>query len=131
VRARIDPADWRYHCPTAGSKDPLTVEFDRPLDHALLQHSLWVNDRAGVPLAGRGSVGPGEGCWRFEPQSSWEEGRHQLLIDPRLEDLAGNSLIRVFDRDLRRAEDAPADNRPAAIDFTCAPSPHTAPHESH
>jgi hypothetical protein len=131
VRARVNPADWRYHCPTAGSKDPLTVEFDRPLDHALLQHSLWVNDRAGVPLQGRGSVGPGEGCWRFEPQSSWEEGQHQLLIDPRLEDLAGNSLIRVFDRDLRRAEDAPANNRPAAIDFTCAPSPHAAPHESH
>lgn len=121
VRARVDPTHWRYHCPTAGSMDPLTVEFDRPLDHALLQHSLWVNDAAGVALAGRGSVGPGEQSWRFEPQSPWEEGRYVVIVDPRLEDLAGNSLIRVFDRDLMRADDAPADARHVAIDFTCAP----------
>ncbi len=120
LRARVNPADWRYHCPTAGSTDPLTVEFDRPLDHALLQHSLWVNDAAGVALLGQGSVGPGERCWRFAPQSPWEEGQHQVTVDPRLEDLAGNSLIRVFDRDLMRAEDAPIDAERVAIDFTPA-----------
>ena len=120
VRVRVNPGDWRYRCPTAGSTDPMTVEFDRPLDHALLQHSLWVNDAAGVALSGQGSVGPGERCWRFEPQSPWEEGQHQLTVDPRLEDLAGNSLIRVFDRDLMRAEDAPTDAGQVAIDFTCA-----------
>ena len=130
VRVRVNPADWRYHCPTVGSTDPLTVEFDRPLDHGLLEHSLWVHDAAGVALAGRGSAGPGERCWRFEPQSPWEEGRRLVIVDPRLEDLAGNSLIRVFDRDLMRAEDAPADARHVAIDFTCAPALHAAPHES-
>ena len=127
VRIRVNPADWRYHCPTTGSTDLLTVEFDRPLDHALLQHSLWVHDGAGVALAGRGSVGPGERSWRFEPQSPWAEGRHLVIADPRLEDLAGNSLIRVFDRDLMRVEDAPTDARHIAIDFTC----HTAPQEAH
>ena len=100
--------------------DPLTVEFDRPLDHALLQHSLWVNDAAGVALPGEGSIGPGEMCWRFEPESPWEEGRHQVTVAPHLEDLAGNSLIRVFDRDLMRAEDAPTAPGHVAIDFTCA-----------
>ena len=120
VRVRVDPADWRYDCPAAGTAEALTVEFDRPLDHALLQHSLWVNDAAGVALAGQGSVGPEERSWRFEPQSPWEEGQHQLTIDPRLEDLAGNSLIRVFDRDLMRAEDAPNDAGHVAINFTCA-----------
>ena len=121
VRVRVDPMKWRYHWPTAGSTDSLTVEFDRPLDHALLEHSLWVNDAAGVPLAGRGSVGDGERSWRFEPQLPWKEGRYALIVDPRLEDLAGNSLIRVFDRDLTQAEDAPSDARQAAIDFTCLP----------
>ncbi len=128
VRVRVNPADWRCHCPTAGSTDPLTVEFDRPLDHALLQHSLWVNDGAGVALPGQGSVGAGERCWRFEPHSPWEAGQHQVTVDPGLEDLAGNSLIRVFDRDLMRAEDAPNDAGHVAIDFTCL---HAAPQESH
>ena len=126
VRARVNPEDWRYRCPTAGSTEPLTVEFDRPLDHALLEQSLWVN-AAGVALAGRGSAGPEERSWQFEPQSQWEEGRHQVIVDPRLEDLAGNSLIRVFDRDLMRPEDAPIDAREVAIDFTCVPDLHATP----
>ncbi len=117
LRARIDPARWRLHEPALGSNDPLTVEFDRPLDHALLQHCLWVNDPAGLPLAGRGAVGPGERSWRFVPQSPWKQGRHAMIVDPRLEDLAGNSLMRVFDRDLTRPEDAPADARHVAVDF--------------
>jgi hypothetical protein len=117
LRARIDPARWRLHEPAAGSADPLSVEFDRPLDHGLLQHCLWVNDAAGAPVAGHGSVGQGERSWRFQPQSPWKQGRHALIVDPRLEDLAGNSLIRVFDRDLTRAEDASADARHVALDF--------------
>ena len=130
VRARGNPAAWRCHCPAAGSKYPLTVEFDRPLDHALLDHSLWVHDAAGVALAGRGFSGPTESSWRFEPQSPWEEGRHLVIVEPRLEDLAGNSLIRVFDRDLTRAEDALADARRVAIDFSCTPALHVASHEA-
>ena len=121
LRVRVNPLDWRCHCPAVGSTDPLTVEFDRPLDHALLEHSLWVNDASGAALAGRGSAGAGERAWRFEPQSPWEQGRHLVMVDPRLEDLAGNSLIRVFDRDLMRAEDAPGDAGQVAIDFICAP----------
>ena len=122
VRVRVNPADWRFHYPAAGSLSPLTVEFDRSLDHALLEHSLWVNNAAGAPVAGRGSVGPAERSWRFEPQSPWEEGRYVVVVDPRLEDLAGNSLIRVFDRDLMRAEDVPVDVGAVAIEFTCAPA---------
>ena len=121
VRARVDPADWRWECPAAGYTEPLAVEFDRPLDHALLQHCLQVNGPDGEARAGRGFVGPGERSWRFEPQSPWVEGRHLLIVDPLLEDLAGNSLMRVFDRDLARAEDAPTDGRHVAIDFTCVP----------
>jgi hypothetical protein len=120
VRARVNPADWRYHLPNAGSKDPLIVEFDRPLDHALLEHSIWIKDAASATLPGRVSVGRGEGYWQFEPQSPWKEGRHHVIIEPRLEDLSGNSLIRVFDRNLMRVEDAPTEARLTTIDFTCA-----------
>ena len=121
LRVRVNPADWRYHWPTAQTTDALTVEFDRPLDHALLERCLWVNGATGVRLAGRGSSGPGEGSWRFEPESPWAEDRHLIMVDPLLEDMAGNSLIRVFDRDLVRAEDTPADGGQEAIEFTCTP----------
>lgn len=121
VHARVDPRSWRYECPTAGSMNGLTVAFDRPLDHALLEHSLWVIDAAGAAVTGEATAGPGEWCWWFEPGAPWKEGRHMLMVDSRLEDLAGNSLVRVFDRDLTRAEDAPVDAGPVAIDFSFAP----------
>ena len=123
LRVRVNPLAWRCHCPAVGSTDPLTVEFDQPLDQALLEHCLWVCDPAGGVLAGRGYPESGEEAWRFEPQSPWEEGRHQVMADPRLEDLAGNSLVRLFDRDLTQAEDVPADARQVALDFTCAQPP--------
>lgn len=119
LRVRVGSADWRCQAPIAGSKAPLVVEFDRPLDHALLEHSLQVNDPTGSTLAGRSTVGSGELSWRFVPQSPWQEGRHQVVVDPCLEDLAGNSLIRVFDRDLTREEDAPADDGYVSVEFNC------------
>ncbi len=122
VRVRVNTANWKCNRPATGSTEQLTVEFDRPLDHALLQHCLWVDDPAGVELLGQGSVGPSERVWRFEPQSPWKQGQHQVKVDHRLEDLAGNSLIRVFDRDLTLIDDDPTDDGPFAIDFTCAPS---------
>ena len=120
LRVRVNPSDWRLHCPSPGSTEPLTVEFDRPLDHALLGHSLWVTNAAGVSLAGQGSTGPRERSWHFELKSRWDEGRYLVKVDPQLEDLAGNSLIRVFDRDLTQAEDAPIVAGQFAIEFTCS-----------
>ena len=119
VRDRVDHARWRYEYPRAGSIEPLAVAFDRPLDHALLEHSLRVKDDAGAPLAGRATVDPGERSWRFEPQSPWGCGRYVLAVAARLEDLAGNSLMRVFDRDLSRSEDEPRDASRIEVAFTC------------
>jgi hypothetical protein len=120
MRARVDPAVWRLHGAAAGTMDPLVVEFDRPLDHALLAHSLSVADAAGALVPGRGSSVSGEQCWRFEPYTAWESGRYRLVVEPSLEDLAGNSCLRVFDRDLLRAEDTPGRIGQITLEFTGA-----------
>ena len=123
VRTRVDPTTWRYQHPCCDSLDPLVVEFDRPLDRAILDHSLWVCEAAGEPLRGRTSVGAGERSWRFEPQRPWRrQNSYALVIDPRLEDLAGNSLRRIFDRDLSRAEDDPPPALATEVAFTCSGS---------
>ena len=100
VRTRVDPGLWAHQYPSAGSADPLVIRFDRPLDHALLQHSIQVTDASRRPLTGSIEVGAGERSWRFVPQLPWREGRYRLLIEANLEDLAGNSIKQVFDREL-------------------------------
>jgi hypothetical protein len=119
LRTRIDPAAWSVRAPAAGSRGSLVVEFDRRLDHALLQRTLVVRDRAGVELPGRASIGEGEQSWQFKPDEPWRAGGHLLQVDPQLEDLAGNSVTRVFDRDLSRPEDDPLDARHVVIEFVC------------
>ena len=107
LRRAVDPDLWRIAWPAALSTDPLEVRFDRPMDHALLQSALTVTDAEGAPAAGRIEVGPEEASWRFHPDRPWKPGRHVLRVAPHLEDLAGNSLVRVFDRDLDLPGDAP------------------------
>jgi len=83
----------------------LVATFDRPLDHALLGDCLHVLGPDGRPLPGTATVGPEERSWRWEPSAPWVTGPHHLVVDSVLEDVAGNSVRRVFDRDLGRPEE--------------------------
>jgi hypothetical protein len=108
VRRRVDPDEWRLAVPDSATRDPLVVTFDRPLDHALLGHCLAVGDDRGRPVAGSATVAAGETEWSFVPDAGWRAGGYELAVDGILEDLAGNSVLRVFDRELDRADHAPA-----------------------
>ncbi len=119
VRERIDPRKWRLTVPAAGSLDSLLAEFERPLDYALLQRCLWVNGPDGETVTGHGRSGPGEGSWSFTPTEPWVEGPCHLVMDRRLEDLAGNSPVRVFDRDMTEPDDGPTPTDNVAVDFLC------------
>jgi hypothetical protein len=117
-RRRIDPAAWALHPPRAGTRAPLAVAFDRPLDHALIARCLRVVDGGGAPIEGTADAGTDARSWTFSPQSVWAPGSHRLVIDPVLEDLAGNSVRRVFDRDLTLIRDRP-DDAVYEREFTC------------
>jgi hypothetical protein len=117
VRRRVDPKRWRWRWPVAPTA-PLQVAFDRPLDHALVRRCIRVLDLRGAPVPGDLRVSAGERGASLQPLARWEWGsRYRVVIDPHLEDLAGNSLRRVFDRDLRRPEDAPGPPEDLGIDF--------------
>lgn len=106
IRARVDPALWRVDWPTTGSTEPLVVSFDRPLDAALVRRCIRVIDRDGLAVHGRSRLGEGDVRWTFVPDTAWPAEDLKLRVDAALEDLAGNSVRRVFDRDLHSEEDA-------------------------
>jgi hypothetical protein len=107
---RVDPNRWDLSVPPAHTHDPLDVGFDRALDFGLLGRCLHVKGPDGGRVEGSPEVGHGERSWRLRPATPWAPGPYRLVVNPILEDVAGNSVDRVFDRDLTRSDDDP---RPA------------------
>lgn len=77
----------------------LTVRLPEPLDRALLQRLVQVEDAAGEPVAGAVTIGPGETAWTFRPDAPWRPGAYAVLIPAALEDRSGNRFDRPFDRE--------------------------------
>jgi hypothetical protein len=117
LRRPVDPSDWVVRNPLRQTSEPLVVGFDRPLDYALLAHCLHVVGPDGRRVVGAGGAGPDERSWCLAPAEPWQAGPYELVIDDILEDLAGNSLTRVFDRDQSLPTDAVAEKRPSVIPF--------------
>jgi hypothetical protein len=116
-RRHVDPGCWVLAVPPAGTSEPLRVTFDRPLDYGLLARCLHVSGPGSQLVDGTPQIGRGEQAWQLLPRRTWASGSHQLIVDPVLEDLAGNSVSRVFDRDLTRPEDQPRQARPVTVGF--------------
>ena len=120
VRSKVDPRSWRLAAPASGSREPVVLSFERPLDRALLEHALSIVDGDGSEIVGAVTIGAGEESWRLVPRTPWQTGSYSVVVAARLEDLAGNSLARVFDRDLSRSQDDPLALTHALIAFQCA-----------
>jgi hypothetical protein len=95
-----DPGRWKVLAPASSSRDSLIVRFDEPLDFKLLTDAIHVLDGARRLVEADVIVGEDEKSLCFLPLTAWEKGTYAIMVEPRLEDLAGNNLARLFDRDL-------------------------------
>jgi len=95
-----DPDDWTLELPRTGTTEPVRLLFPEPLDHAMLLRVLAVydSDEHGVP--GQITIGPEETSWIFTPDIPWRPDKYAIFVQTDLEDLAGNSIARMFDVDL-------------------------------
>lgn len=117
----IDPKTWKLHSPAAGSRDSLLVVFPKPLDHALLERVIGIDDSAGHPLEGTIAVTDKETRWSFTPQQAWQPGDYHLMADTALEDLAGNSIGRPFEVDVFHPIQRQVKSETVKIPFQIAP----------
>ena len=93
-----DPKRWQISVPKTGTRAPLMVTFDEPLDPAMLVSALKVK-RGEFEVTGVVEVSPDARTWSFTPGRGWTQGAGVLEIDPLLEDLAGNNLLGPFEVD--------------------------------
>jgi hypothetical protein len=107
------PERWRIGTPTAGTSQPLVVDFPKPMDYALLQRMLEV---PGIP--GTIAIDRDETEWRFTPDMPWKAGAYRLSADSTLEDVCGNRLDRAFDVDTRRKTPERAARKIIPLPFT-------------
>ena len=106
-RAAPDVAAWTIEAPES-EHAPLVVRFPDALDRALLAHAIAVVDATGAPVPGSNDVRDGDRTWVFVAASPWRPGGYGLRVSTDLEDVAGNSLRRLFDADLTRERPAGA-----------------------
>ena len=99
-RKQPEVKSWKLTIPKAGTRSPLVVHLGEPLDRALLERLLWVEDSDGDRVAGEVSITDDETRWLFAVEGSWADGDYRLVADEWLEDLAGNRIGRPFEVDI-------------------------------
>lgn len=119
LRERVNLRDWKLATPSANSRQPLAIQFSRPLDRHLAARCLHVRDADGREVAGTVSVSDSERRWHFQPRQPWSTQVYETAVDLILEDLAGNSVERVFDDDT--TTDAIPDNADPILKLTWKP----------
>ena len=101
VREPIAVAQWRIAPPAANSRHPLVLTFPRPLDRALISHSIGIAQKGMSAMDGRIVTDRCETRWSFTPTSPWAVGSYEIRVASTLEDVCGNGVIAAFDRPLR------------------------------
>jgi hypothetical protein len=95
-----DPERWAIAPPPVGTREPVSVEFGEPMDHALARRLIRILDSAKQTVAGESSLVDHEHRWTFVPARSWTAGTYQLSVQTTIEDLAGNNIGKPFEVDL-------------------------------
>lgn len=99
---RPDVKEWVLKIPRQNTTDPLVVLLNEPLDAVVLNDALQVTYADGMPLKGQIELKNEETVVEITPVSPWRKGLYDLRSEGRLEDLAGNNLDRLFDRDITK-----------------------------
>ena len=117
VREPISVEKWKVAPPVTNSRQPLVLIFPRPLDWALLSHTITIASTSEQSIDGQIVIDQCETRWSFTPILPWDAGCYQIRVASSLEDVCGHSVIAVFDRPLRSGSDLACDVANRSISF--------------
>lgn len=90
---------WQFNEPKSGTKQPLTIDFNAPIDHTSLAFRIRVKSRDNKVVSGSINIGSQDKQWIFTPELKWNSDElYRVSIDPILEDIAGNRITGLFDQ---------------------------------
>jgi hypothetical protein len=119
-RSKPVASDWQLIAP-AMPNDPLVVKMGEAYDVVLLRKAIVVIDVLGNRVDGKLIVSESESVVSFVPDRPWTNEKYTVMVNPKLEDLAGNNMERVFDRDVRDKPQPSGDNLPLTFLLSLKP----------
>lgn len=96
-------ASWKISPPRAGTRQPLRLRFDEPMDYALATDRVDVL-AAGKSVPGRVVLSATGKEWTLTPTTPWTAGVYDVVAGGEVEDLAGNSLYRAFETEAGKGQ---------------------------
>ena len=96
----LSPQEWNIKAPGAGTRDPLVMTFPWPVDAGLLQRAISVRRAvagSSIELVGDVQIELTEIRWSFVQRRPWDAGNYSVVVQPILEDPAGNRIGRAFE----------------------------------
>ncbi|GLS29413.1 hypothetical protein GCM10007937_11210 [Mesorhizobium albiziae] len=102
------PSGWNVGSVIAGTREPLVVGLDVPIDGRDVDY-LAIANSSGRRIQGRARLDVGEKRWTFTPNTPWTESRYTLAVFGNLEDPSGNRLNGHFESPGTAPEPAAAD----------------------
>ncbi len=101
-RNRLVIANWQI----SASSEKVALEFNEPMDWALLHSQITVLRANGEAVLGKVITTQSEQRWQFFPDKPLKRGKYKILVGWELEDLAGNNLHRAFEVDLEKSTES-------------------------
>lgn len=110
--------EWQLRIRGNGDNKVLHIDFGEPMDAFLAKETMRVQDSKGAEVRGDFQLENNASVLVFVPTKQWSSGNYELLIQSRLEDLAGNNLNRLFDTDLGKTPEQQAPRHARSITFS-------------
>ena len=104
-------SSWCLGTVKQDTRIPLSIQFFEPLDFSLIQSTITILDHNKKEVSGQFEILQEENGTEFTPANLWQRGEYIVHVQSRLDDLAGNNLLRPFDRDLKKGSE------PLAVEF--------------
>ena len=101
---------WDINLPLGNTQDKLVIDFNESLDYSLIQSTIQIKNQQNNLMEGDFSVLENERGIQFIPKEKWRKNTYTLEVETKLEDLAGNNLLRPFDRDITKVS-APTEKK--------------------
>jgi len=112
------PDSWHLRMPVAGSRDPFKIHFGEALDYLMISSAIYIASPNEKEIDGEIKTLDSERQYSFTPKEQWMPGDYAVIVETRLEDQAGNNLVRLFDSDLSTDPATTIEGSSIRISFT-------------